>query len=146
MSNKIFCTKLLQWYCNYAVTYWLLGCVLLYIRGVFPCLMSDCMFIWTLYRDYSMQIKLGTQGVTSWRWCLIGTIYQHCSFQSWHVHVFNLTLISTICNKGNWKSVHLHTVHQANKEQEPQEGGGSFVSLALYTRWTISFTVIQRRK
>lgn len=83
--------------------------------------MLDCLFIWTPYRDYSMQMELCTQGVTSWRWCLIGTIYQHRSGQSWHVHVFfYLTLISTICNKGIWKSVHLHTVHQANKEHGPQ--------------------------
>lgn len=35
--------------------------------------------------------------------------------------LFYLTLISTICNEGTWKSVHLHTVHQANKEKEPLE-------------------------
>lgn len=40
---------------------------------------------------------------------------------------FILTLISTICNKGTWKSVHLHIVHQANKEQEPRGVGGGVV-------------------
>lgn len=53
-------------------------------------MLYSCCTMCLEYHIVTAQCKWSSQytGVTLWRWCLIGTIYQHCFGQSWQVHAF----------------------------------------------------------